>query len=396
MKTCFATLLLAPMAMIPMAGCSSSATCNCNCGRTDASPGTPVPPVNSPDASAGDVGWVSVGGGEIDPARASSGKLAVSSGVPYAVFSDSSVGGKLSVMTLSGTKWTNVGTPGFTPTSVDQYVLYIDNGTPYVVFSAYSSTASGETLNVMKFDGSKWVSVGNANFGLVAYSSLSLVVSAGVPYVAFSDTNSHLHVQGVVGGIWTDVGGTYVSAYGQYPGLTMYNGQPTVVFADSSSGSSYYVLTLLTFNGTAWVPLATSTLTLDYDYGDTYLTVSAGVLYIIFYNDTYGAVVLKLSGGTLVSVGPLGSINGTDRVEYVSGIVYNGVPYVAFDDEARDSDPNPMAATVKYFDGTAWQLYAGYPDSCDIENTYLAVDQTSGHLYLTYNDCNGAMTVKLQ
>ncbi|HJX51734.1 MAG TPA: hypothetical protein VJ801_03120 [Polyangia bacterium] len=58
--------------------------------------------------------------------------------------------------------------------------------------------------------------------------------------------------------------------------------------------------------------------------------------------------------------------------------------------------PNPRAATVKYFDGTAWQLYAGYHDNCDIENTYLSVDQTNGHPYLTYSDCNGAMTVKVQ
>jgi hypothetical protein len=97
----------------------------------------------------------------------------------------------------------------------------------------------------------------------------------------------------------------------------------------------------------------------------------------------------------LVSVGTLGSISNGDDVEYVSGVVYNGVPYVAFDDESRDYDPEPKAATVKYFDGTAWQLYAGYPDTCDIENTYLAVDQTSGSLYFTYTDCNYYMTVQV-
>jgi hypothetical protein len=156
------------------------------------------------------------------------------------------------------------------------------------------------------------------------------------------------------------------------------------------------VLTLLTFNGTAWVPLATSTWTLDYDYGDTYITVSGGILYITFYSNTYGAVVAKLNGAVLEPVGVLGTISNGTNVEYVSGAVFNGIPYVAFDDEARDSDPNPRAATVKYFDGTAWQLYAGYPDSCDIENTYLVVDQTSGHLYFTYSDCSGAMTVKVQ
>jgi hypothetical protein len=123
--------------------------------------------------------------------------------------------------------------------------------------------------------------------------------------------------------------------------------------------------------------------------------VSNGILYIIFYSSTYGPVVLQLSGGVLVSVGTLGSISNGDDVEYVSGVVYNGVPYVAFDDESRDYDPEPKAATVKYFDGTAWQLYAGYPDTCDIENTYLAVDQTSGSLYFTYTDCNYYMTVQV-
>ena len=400
MKTRFVTLVLAVVAMSALAGCAGSATCNCGCGnKSDASAVQTIPDSSavvpaSPDASAGDVGWAAVGGGggEIDPTRASRGKLAVSNGVPYAAFSDSSAGGKLSVMTLTGTKWTNVGTPGFTASSVYQYILYVDNGTPYVVFSAYSTTGSGQTLNVMKFDGSKWISVGNANFAAVnSYSTLSIVVSSGVPYVAFVDSTSNLHVQSLVGGIWTDVGGTFVAANGQYPAVTIYNGQPTVVFSNSA-----YVLTLLTFNGTAWIPLATSTLSIDYDYGDTYITVSLGILYITFYDSTYGAVVLKLSGGTLVSVGTLGTIsNGTD-VEYVSGAVYNGVPYVAFDDEARDSDLNPRAATVKYFDGTAWQLYAGYPDDCDIEDTYLAVDQTSGHLYFTYSDCQGFMTVKVQ
>jgi hypothetical protein len=77
-------------------------------------------------------------------------------------------------------------------------------------------------------------------------------------------------------------------------------------------------------------------------------------------------------------------------VEYVSGVVYNGTPYVAFDDESRDSDPEPKAATVKYYDATSgtWKLYAGYPSPDDIEDTYLAVDQTTGNLYFTYSTYN--------
>jgi hypothetical protein len=340
-------------------------------------------------------GWSNVGGAEIAPDRAFGGKIAVSNGSPYAAFEDFSVGGKLSVMKLSGSSWVNVGTPGFTPDVVGDFMLYVENGTPYVAFSMYDSTGSSNVLNVMVFDGANWVSVGNANFASIGFGTFNLMVSAGIAYIAFADVNSVLHVQALTAGVWADLGGTYPSSAGQYPALTMYNGLPAVAFADSS-GSSYNVLTIMTFTGAAWTLLATSTLTLDSSYGaDATLTVSGGSLYFVFYDYTYGPVVLKLSGGVLTSVGALGSISNGDNVEYVSGVVYNGVPYVAFDDEARDSDPNPRAATVKYFDGTSWQLYGDYPNSCDIENTYLAADQASGSLYLTYSDCQGAMTVQV-
>jgi hypothetical protein len=113
----------------------------------------------------------------------------------------------------------------------------------------------------------------------------------------------------------------------------------------------------------------------------------------------YSVVSTRLheeKGSTLTSVGDLGSIAGTDPIEYVSGTVYNGVPYVAFDDEAKDSDPIPAAATVKYWTGSAWALYGDYPNPCDIENTMIYADPSSGHLYLTYSDCDGDMTVQVR
>jgi hypothetical protein len=252
----------------------------------------------------------------------------------------------------------------------------------------------------MEFNGVSWVSVGSSISASYSYysSSFDFIVSGGVPYVAFSDSSNQLHVQHLSGTVWVDLGGTYVSSDGQNPALTVYNGQVTVVFSDSS-GSNYNVLTVKSFNLTVWVTLiSTTSWTIGSSYqGTTSITVSNGILYIIFYSDTYGPVVLWLNGGVLTSVGDLGSISNHDEVEAVSGVVYNGVPYVAFDDESRDSDPEPMAATVKYYDTASgtWQLYAGYPDSCDIEDTYLAVDPASGTLYFTYNDCNGAMKVQV-
>jgi len=48
------------------------------------------------------------------------------------------------------------------------------------------------------------------------------------------------------------------SSNGQYPALTVYNGQVTVVFSDSS-GSNYNVLTVKSFNLTVWVTLISTT-----------------------------------------------------------------------------------------------------------------------------------------
>ena len=84
-----------------------------------------------------------------------------------------------------------------------------------------------------------------------------------------------------------------------------------------------------------------------------------------------------------------------DSIESVSGTVYNGTPYVAFDDESRDGDPTPEAATVKDWNGSQWVLYAGYPNPCDIEETVLTADPSNGHLYLTYSDCSGDMFVQV-
>ena len=371
MRTSLAALCLTVVVTLALAGC-----------RSEDNGIFGPPPIT---------GWHSLGGGEIAPTRASSGKIAVSNGVPYAAFSDSSAGSRLSVMQYGASGWVNVGTAGFTPSSVYSYVLYVDQSTPYVAF-----TGSSSNLSVMKFDGTSWVNVG----GTIPYSyyssSFDLIVSGGVPYIAFSDSSSQLHVQYLSGTAWVDLGGTYVSSNGQYPALTVYNGQVTVVFSDSS-GSNSNVLTVKSFNLTVWVTLiSTTSWTIGSSYqGTTSITVSNGILYIIFYSSTYGPVVLQLSGGVLVSVGTLGTISNGDDVEYVSGVVYNGTPYVAFDDESRDYDPEPKAATVKYFDGTSWQLFAGYPDTCDIENTYLAVDPTGGSLYFTYTDCKYAMTVQV-
>jgi hypothetical protein len=340
-------------------------------------------------------GWTTLGnsdaGGAVAPNAAYYGRLAVSGGVPYAIYSDYSKSEKLTVMKLTSGKWTPVGSAGFTTESTYYYTLYVDGTTPYVAFVGYSSPYA---LTVMKYNGSAWVLVGNAAFASTSgYGTPTLAVSNGIPYVAFLDTSSYLHVMSLSGSAWVDLGGAPVSTYAYYCTMTIFNGTVYVAYNDENKS----VMNLVTWSGTAWTLVAQSTYMIEEDW-DPVLTVNNGTLFLIYYNYTYGVIVWKLSGSTLVSVGTLGSITNGDSVEYVSGTVNNnGVPFVAYDDESRDSDPEPRAATVKYFDATTstWQLFAGYPNPCDIENTFIAADQTTGQIYLTYSDCSGYMTVQV-
>jgi hypothetical protein len=348
----------------------------------------------SPDASAGTStdtsGWVTVGGSDAGGAvstNAYSGRVAVAANAPYAIFSDSSVSGKLTLMKLVSGKWTAVGAAGFSTEAAYYYTLYVDGSTPYVAYVGETSY----TITVMKFNGTAWVVVGTAGFAKGnSYGIASLAVANGTPYVAFLDSSYYLHVMSFGGAAWVELGSAPVSTYAYTCAMTIFNGSVYVAYNDQNKS----VMNLVMWSGTAWTLVAQSTYTIDEDYAQV-LTVSNGVLYLIYYNSSKGPIVYTLSGNTLVSVGALGTISNGDYVEYVSGTVVNGVPFVAFDDEARDSDPNPQAATVKKFNGTSWELYAGYANPCDIEDTFIAADQATGQIYLTYSDCSGYMTVQV-
>lgn len=331
-----------------------------------------------------DAGWQPVGGTEVAPGAANSGVIAVSNGVPYAAFTDFLYEAKLTVMKLSGSTWTAVGTRGFTSDPVANFALYVDNGTPYVAIVDTSTQ-----VTVLKYSGGTWGNVCNAGFASTYYSHLTLAVASGTPYLAFADSTDAVRVMSCSGSTWADIGGSPVTTSGSSVAFAIFEGLPYVAFSEYVNSD----IQLMKFDTTGtWVTVATAPYTIDEDY-DQNLVVSGNALYLSFYNGTYGAVFLELNGATLEPIGTLGDVSSGDSIESVSGLVFNGVPYVAFDDESRDSDPQPRAATVKYYNNGSWQLFAGYPDSCDIEDTYLAADEANGKLYLTYSDCNGNMTV---
>jgi hypothetical protein len=339
--------------------------------------------------AAGASGWQTVGGAKVAPGSAYNGRIAVSGGTSYAAYVDGNTS-KLTVAKSTGTTWVPVGGASFTPdtlSSYDGFTIAVDGSTPYVAYRATSTYG----VNVMKFNGTSWSSVGAPNFATAySYGSLTLAVSGGTPYVAFTNGTGAPMVMSYNGTSWASLTAGISATYVSYLMFGLVDGTPYIAYNDSTSSQ----LVLMRYTGSTWMQVATSPVTMD-EAWDPVIAGGGSQVFLIYSNSTYGAVVQQLVGSTLQSVGTLGSISNGDYIEYVTGAVYNGVPYVGFDDEARDNDPNPQAATVKNWNGSSWALYAGYANPCDIEDTVLFADQSTGKLYFTYSDCQGDMTVQV-
>ena len=332
---------------------------------------------------AGDAGWTGIGGdgGEVS-SGASFGRIAAGGGKVFVAFSDSNANGQLTVMQSQGSSWAPVGNPGFTTAAVDSTYLAINvdaSGAPWVAYLMNGA------VTVAKFTGGAWVTQGAAGFAQPS-GAFSFAIAGGAPYLAFTDS-AGLRVITLGGATWTDVTIANALTLG-FPVLGTDGTTVYLAYDDLSANS----LVLAKLSGTTWSTLATSTLAM-YDDWSPSVNVSNGNVFVGFQDLTNGPVVLQLEGSNLTSIGALGDISGGDSIESPSFTVYNGVPYVAFDDETRDGDPQPKAATVKYWDGAHWTLYAGYPNPCDIEDTVITSDPSTGKLYLTYQDCNGFMAV---
>lgn len=94
---------------------------------------------------------------------------------------------KLTVLKYDGSSWTTVGTERFSNDATSSVDLALgSDGTPYV---AFADDDNNEGVTVMKYDGTAWVTVGSEGFGLNATDDyarfVSLTVAGSTPYVAF-------------------------------------------------------------------------------------------------------------------------------------------------------------------------------------------------------------------
>ncbi|MEQ8226284.1 MAG: hypothetical protein ABRQ37_28470, partial [Candidatus Eremiobacterota bacterium] len=116
--------------------------------------------------------------------------LYIYEGTLYVACYDSANGYKATVKMYNGTNWVTVGNAGFSEggAGICPRGLYIDNDeTPYL---AYADMTCGRKATVKKFDGTNWVTVGTAGFSAGQANWLSISVSNGIPYVGYDDSEN--------------------------------------------------------------------------------------------------------------------------------------------------------------------------------------------------------------
>jgi len=274
--------------------------------------------------------------------------------------------------------WQKVGSSGISADWAAYISLAISNGTPYVAYSDLSN--SGKEI-VKKFDGNNWIIVGNAGFSADQVSFAPLAMYNGTPYVAFKDlaNSSKVTVMKFDGNNWINVGSAGFSA-GEFSSLSLAidnNGTPFIAYGDVANGEK---ATVMKFDGINWVNVGNA----GFSAGTIVYTTIAlynGTPYVAYRDDANSskATVMKFDGNNWVNLGNAGF--SADEVRYTTIALYNGTPYVAYCDDA-----NSGYATVMKFDGNNWVNVgnAGFSESSTIY-TSIAIDN-NGTPYVAYND----------
>ena len=221
--------------------------------------------------------------------------------------------------------------------------LVVSGGVPYV---AFVDASHGDSISVMSFASGGWTYLGTPGLsGTNAYSP-SLVVSNGVPYVAYTDGDnaSRLAVMGFGGGSWQPVGVLgFSTGEASFPSLVDDNGTLYVAYTDRIPGSACGV-TVKGFDGTQWVTLGTERFAGCSVSDQMKLAASGGQLYVAYDSFTSGCdggVCPTSDPGSKLTVaqydGSAWQTVGTPRFSSVSPLylalaVDQGIPYVAFED----------------------------------------------------------------
>ena len=298
--------------------------------------------------------WVNVGNPGFSAGAVSAPQIAIDhNGTPYTAYVDYGNGQKATVMKFNGSNWVTVDTAGFSDGEIGNISMAIDTGgTPYVL---YGDNLHNWKATVMKFDGTNWVAVGNQGFTDTAITTFSMAIDGnGTPYVFYADRgNANLeyyptNVMKYNGSSWVNVGnlGIQVEEVDPYISIAIDgSGTPYVAFADLGSYYTSYFATVMKYIDTNWVTVGSA----EFSAGEAVYTSIAidnnGTPYVVYEDcgNSYKATVMKYYDSAWITVGSAGLSAGPASFTSIA-IDNSGTPYVAY----RDLEDSGKSTVMRY------------------------------------------------
>ena len=334
--------------------------------------------------------WAPVGTAGISPGGLSNWQHLVfdAANTPYVAFNDEGLpSGQGTVMKYNGTSWVTLGNAGFTPGIAHHSSFALGSGD-----TAYFSFADGNNVSkaaAMMYNGTSWSNIGSSlSVGECQYSALRRT-STGQVYLAFIDngvSSGSVTVKTYTGGTsWATVGPNATVSGGSCTYASLALDSHDTVYVAYQDGANSGKVTVKKYNGSNWVNVGSAFLSqpngsaydicLAFDHND--------VPYVAYWNPYPSgpkASVQKFDGTNWVDVG-LPSF--TTGITQFTTIAFDGIntPYITFQDAMTG-----QKATVMKYDGTTWTNVgtAGFSAGVTAFNS-IAIDG-NGNPYVAYYD----------
>ena len=239
-------------------------------------------------------------------------------------------------------------------------VIAFSGTTPYVAWQEDCGSLQYQIF-VKHYNGSSWIQDGislNLNTEEAAYAP-SIAIYNGTPYVAFREYNAagktQIFLMHYNGSAWVQDGGTLnvnTSESGRYPKIAMFNGTPYVTWYEPSS--TFDQVYVKHYNGSSWVQDGGSlNLNTSQDADYPCIAVYNGTPYVGWseYNGSDDQIYVKhYNGSAWVQDGGTLNVNTTVYASNARIAIYNGTPYVAWEEAAAAS----RKIYVKHYNGSTW------------------------------------------
>ncbi|MBG6132550.1 hypothetical protein IWQ47_003775 [Aquimarina sp. EL_43] len=280
--------------------------------------------------------------------------------------------------------WKIVGNAGFSVGRTYEHSLVISKGIPYV---AYGDIGNQFKAMVMKYENGSWKHVGSeAGVSKGGAGHPSLKFYNGIPYMAYSDHNSERKTSLVKfeGGVWNNVGVAGFSAVrASHQSLAINNGVPYVAYSQNGNDGK---TTVMKFEADKWINVGEERFSAGFASYQS-LVIDNNIPYVAYTDQNNGnkTTVMHFKDGKWSNVGNTEVSAG--RAEYQSMVIDNGILYIAYKDYA-----NGGKTTVMKYENNAWST-VGNPGFSTRSARYQSLVVHNNIPYVAYIDGGTEVTV---